>query len=314
MPTTFNTLIAANRRKSAWLVAGFLLLFMVTVYAFAVFLIGGDPRSGIGPAVIALVLGVLVALLSYYKGGNLVLAMSRAQEIRKEDDPQLWNVVEELSIAGGLPMPRIYVIDDTALNAFATGRDPQHASVAITKGLRSRLERAELQGVLAHELSHVRNYDIRYSMLLAVMVGLLVLLADVFRRWLWWGGGRRRSRRSGDGGAAVGIIAVVAIVLSIVAPLLAKLIQLAASREREYLADASAVELTRYPEGLASALEKLGGDKEVLEVANRATEHLYIVSPFKPFEARAKGMLSTHPPLADRIHRLRALEGSGPPR
>lgn len=315
MATTFNTLIAANRRKSTWLVIGFLVLFMITVYAFAVFLIGDDPRSGIGPAILALLVGGLVALLSYYKGGNLVLAMSRAKEIRKEDDPQLWNVVEELSIAGGLPMPRIYLIDDTALNAFATGRDPQHASVAITKGLRSQLERAELQGVLAHELSHVRNYDIRYSMLLAVMVGLLVLLADVFRRWLWWGGGRRRSRRSGDGGgAAVGIIAVVAIVLSIIAPLLAKLIQLAASREREYLADASAVELTRYPEGLASALEKLGKDKEVLEVANRATEHLYIVSPFKPFEARAKGMLSTHPPLAERIHRLRALEGSGPPR
>lgn len=311
MPTTFNTLIAANRRKSTWLVIGFLVLFMLTVYAFAVFLIGGDLRSGVAPAVIALVLGVLVALLSYYKGGNLVLAMSRAKEIRKEDDPQLWNVVEELTIAGGIPMPRIYVIDDTALNAFATGRDPEHASVAITKGLRSRLDRPELQGVLAHELSHVRNYDIRYSMLLAVMVGLLVLLADVFRRWLWWGGGRRRSRRSGDGGGGGGmaIIAVVAIVLSIIAPLLAKLIQLAASREREYLADASAVELTRYPEGLASALEKLGSDKEVLEVANRATEHLYIVSPFKPFEARAKGVLSTHPPLADRIHRLRALEG-----
>lgn len=310
MPTTFNTLIAANRRKSTWLVIGFLVLFMLTVYAFAVFLIGGDLRSGVAPAAIALVLGVLVALLSYYKGGNVVLAMSGAKEIRKEDDPQLWNVVEELTIAGGIPMPRIYVIDDTALNAFATGRDPEHAAVAITKGLRSRLDRPELQGVLAHELSHVRNYDIRYSMLLAVMVGLLVLLADVFRRWLWWGGGRRRSRRSGDGGGGgMAIIAVVAIVLSIIAPLLAKLIQLAASREREYLADASAVELTRYPEGLASALEKLGSDKEVLEVANRATEHLYIVNPFKPFEARSKGVLSTHPPLADRIHRLRALEG-----
>jgi len=314
MATTFNTLIAANRRRSIGLVIGFLILFTITVYAFAVFLIGGDLRSGIAPALIAVAAGGLVALLSYYRGGSLVLAMSGAKEIKKEDDPQLWNVVEELSIAGGLPMPRIYVIDDTALNAFATGRDPQHASVAITKGLRTRLDRPELQGVLAHELSHVRNYDIRYSMLLAVMVGLLVLLADVFRRWLWWGGGRRRSsRRDSGGGAAVGIIAIVAIVLSIIAPLLAKLIQLAASREREYLADASAVELTRYPEGLASALEKLGNDKEVLEVANRATEHLYIVNPFKPFEARSKGVLSTHPPLADRIRRLRALEGTRAP-
>ena len=165
-------------------------------------------------------------------------------------------------------MPRVYVIQDTALNAFATGRDPDHASVAITVGLKERLNRDELQGVLAHEISHVRNYDIRFSMLLAVMVGLLVLVTDTFRRWLWWGGGRRK-RRDGDGGGAAGIIAIVAVVLSIVAPILAKLIQLAASREREYLADASAIELTRHPEGLASALEKLGGDKEVLEVANR---------------------------------------------
>ncbi len=317
MPTTFVDLIAANRRKSAGLVGLFLLLFMVTVYAFAVFLTGDDPRSGIVPALIALVVAGAAALASYFGGASAVLAMSGAREIKKEDDPQLWNVVEELSIAAGTPMPRVYKIDDTAMNAFATGRDPRHASVAITNGLRDRLTRPELQGVLAHELSHVRNYDIRFSMLLAVMVGFLVLMADVFRRWLWWGGGRRRSRRNdsgggGGGGAITAVIAVVAIVLSILAPLLARLIQLAASREREYLADASGVELTRYPEGLASALEKLGGDQEVLEVANRATQHLYIVNPFKSFEKRAQGLLSTHPPLQERIDRLRALEGRGP--
>jgi heat shock protein HtpX len=315
VPTTFVDLIAANRRKSAGLVGLFLLLFMVTVYAFAVFLTGDDPRSGIVPALIALVVAGAAALASYFGGASAVLAMSGAREIKKEDDPQLWNVVEELSIAAGTPMPRVYKIDDTAMNAFATGRDPRHASVAITNGLRDRLTRPELQGVLAHELSHVRNYDIRFSMLLAVMVGFLVLMADVFRRWLWWGGGRRRSRRSdsgGGGGAITAVIAVVAIVLSILAPLLARLIQLAASREREYLADASGVELTRYPEGLASALEKLGGDQEVLEVANRATQHLYIVNPFKSFEKRAQGLLSTHPPLQERIDRLRALEGRGP--
>jgi heat shock protein HtpX len=198
------------------------------------------------------------------------------------------------------------------LNAFATGRDPRHAAVAITRGLRVKLDRAELQGVLAHELSHVRNYDIRFSMLLAVMVGFLVLLTDVFRRWLWWGGGRSRSRREGGAGAIGAVIAIAAILLSIIAPILARFIQLAASREREYLADASAVELTRYPEGLASALEKLGGDKEVLEAANRATQHLYIVNPIKSFEKRAKGLLSTHPPLEERIQRIRALSGSGP--
>jgi heat shock protein HtpX len=207
-------------------------------------------------------------------------------------------------------MPKVYLIHDSAMNAFATGRDPQHAAVAITKGLRDTLTRAELQGVLAHEMSHVRNYDIRFSMLLAVLVGFLVMLADLFRRWLWWGGGRRRSRRDGGGGGPVmAVVAVVAVLLSILAPLLAKLIQLAASREREYLADASAVQLTRYPEGLASALEKLGNDKQVLEVANRATQHLYIVNPFKPFEDRAKGLLSTHPPLEERVRRLRALTG-----
>jgi heat shock protein HtpX len=312
MARTFDALIAANRRKSSFLVFAFLLLFTITIYAISVFLIGGDPRSGLAPAGIALGAGIAVALLSYYKGASAVLAMSGAREIVKKDDPELWNVVEELSIAGGLPMPRVYIIDDTALNAFATGRDPEHASVAITKGLRERLTRNELQGVLAHELSHVRNHDIRFAMLLAVMVGFLVLVTDVFRRWLWWGGGRRRSsRRDGGGGAAGGIIALVAVILAIIAPILAKLIQLAASREREYLADASAVELTRYPEGLASALEKLGTDKEVLEVANRATQHLYIVNPFKPFEKRAKGLLSTHPPLEDRIRRIRALEGGG---
>jgi heat shock protein HtpX len=312
MARTFDDLIAANRRKSSFLVFAFLLLLVATVYAISVFLIGGDPRSGMAPAALALGAGTAVALLSYYKGASAVLAMSGAREIGKADDPELWNVVEELSIAGGLPMPRVYLIEDTALNAFATGRDPRHASVAITRGLRDRLTRAELQGVLAHELSHVRNYDIRFAMLLAVMVGFLVLVTDAFRRWMWWGGGRRRSSRREGGGAGAAVIALVAVLLAVVAPILAKLIQLAASREREYLADASAVELTRYPEGLASALEKLGTDKEVLEAANRATQHLYIVNPFKPFEKRAQGLLSTHPPLEDRIRRIRALGGGEP--
>jgi heat shock protein HtpX len=313
MPKTFRDLMAENRRKSAGLVFLFVLLLMVTVYVFAVTLLGDDPRTAIVPAAIAVGAGLLVALLSYYGGASAILTMSGAKEIRRDDDPQLWNVVEELSIAAGTPMPRVYAIDDTALNAFATGRDPAHASVAITKGLRSQLTRDELQGVLAHELSHVRNYDIRFAMLLAVMVGFLVLTADVFRRWMWLGGGRRRSSRDNSGGAgpAMAIIAVLAIVLSIVAPILAKLIQLGASRQREYLADASAVELTRNPDGLASALEKLGRDKEVLEVANRATQHLYIVNPFKSFEKRAQGLLSTHPPLTDRIARIRALNRSG---
>jgi heat shock protein HtpX len=312
MPTTFYDLIGENRRKSAFLVVGFLGLFAVTVYAFAVLAVGDDPRAGVIPALGGLAIGGLIAFWSYRGGAGAILAMSGAKRIQKGDDPQLWNVVEELSIAAGVPMPGVYLIDDTAMNAFATGRDPRHASVAITTGLRDRLERAELQGVIAHEMSHVRNYDIRFAMMLAVMVGLLALLADGFRRWLWWGGGSRRSSKRGGGGAAMGIIALVALVLAIVAPLLGKLIQLAASREREYLADASAIQLTRHPEGLASALEKLGRDQEVLEVANRATQHLYIVNPFKPFETRARGLLSTHPPLEERVRRIRALSGSVP--
>jgi heat shock protein HtpX len=311
MARTFRDLIAENRRKSVGLVIGFLVLFTITIYVFAVFATGDNPRAGLVPALVGLGIAALLALWSYRAGASAILAMSGAKPISKEDDPELWNVVEELTIAAGLPMPRIYSIDDTAMNAFATGRGPRNAVVAITKGLRSRLNREELQGVLAHEMSHVRNYDIRFAMLLAVMVGLLVLVADGFRRWLWWGGGRRSSRR--DTNAAMGVIAIFALVLAIVAPLLGKLIQLAASREREYLADAGAVELTRYPEGLASALEKLGKDQEVLEVANRATQHLYIVNPFKPFEKRASGLLSTHPPLEERIRRLRALEGSVAP-
>ena len=309
MARTFKDLISENRRKSTLLVVGFLAFFTITIYVFTLYATGADPRAGLVPALVGLGIGALLALFSYQAGAGAFLAMSGAKPIKKEDDPQLYNVVEELSIAAGLPLPRIYLIDDTAMNAFATGRGPRNAVVAITKGLRDRLNRDELQGVLAHEMSHVRNYDIRFAMLLAVMVGLLALLADGFRRWMWWGGGRRRSSRD-SGGALMAIIAIFAIIFSIVAPILGKLIQLAASREREYLADASAIELTRNPEGLASALEKLGKDQEVLEVANRATQHLYIVNPFKPFETRSKGLLSTHPPLEERIQRLRALEGA----
>ena len=310
MAQTFHDLIAVNKRNSVLLVIAFVILIALTVYAFGVVLSHGDPRAGIGPAAVAFVAALAMALWALYGGGKAILGMSRAREISKPDDPRLWNVVEELSIAAGVPMPKVHLIDDTALNAFATGRDPAHASVAITTGLRERLTRDELQGVLAHELSHVRNLDIRFAMLLAVLVGFLVLVCDVFRRYLWWGGGRSRSRSSsgkGGGSGVTAIIMVFAIVLSILAPILARMIQLAASRQREYLADASAVELTRNPLGLAGALEKLSGDREVLEVANRATQHLYIINPIKPFEKRAKGLFSTHPPIEERIARLRAL-------
>ncbi len=309
MTQTFHDLIAANRRNSVLLVAAFILLIALTVFAFSIVIGHGDIRSAIAPAGIALIGAGLMSLWAVYGGAGAILGMSRAKPIQKQDDPQLYNVVEELSIASGLPMPKLYLIDDTALNAFATGRDPQHGAVAITKGLREKLSRDELQGVLAHEVSHVRNLDIRFAMLLAVLFGLLVLLCDVFRRYLWWGGGRSRRRSSSDrgGGGATAIIMVLAILLSIIAPILARMIQLAASRQREYLADASAVELTRNPLGLAGALQKLSNDREVLEVANRATQHLYIVNPIHAFEKRAKGLFSTHPPVEERIARLKAL-------
>ena len=221
------------------------------------------------------------------------------------------NVVREMAIAANVPMPAVYIIDDTAPNAFATGRDPQHASVAVTSGLLEKLDREELQGVIGHELSHVRNFDIRFTLVVAVMVGAIAILADFFLRFTFWGGARRSNDRGGGGGAQA-IIFVIAIVLAILAPIIARFIQLAVSRQREYLADASSVELTRNPYGLERALAKISGDKEVLEVANRGTQHMYFTNPIKKFEARSSGLMSTHPPILDRINRLRQLTGDAP--
>jgi heat shock protein HtpX len=237
--------------------------------------------------------------------------MSGARAIAKEDDPQLYNIVEELSLASGLPMPALYVIDTPAMNAFATGRDPQHAHVAVTRGLRERLGRDELQGVLAHELSHVQNFDIRFMTLMAVLVGVVVLIADIGTRTIFYGGRGRSRGRGGGGGAVQLVIILVALLLAIVAPLLAKLIQLAVSRQREYLADASAARMTRYPEGLARALETLAADTEPMYEASRATAHLFIVQPMMASGRRAGGegtsMWSSHPPIAERISRLRSI-------
>jgi heat shock protein HtpX len=222
------------------------------------------------------------------------------------------NVVREMAIAANIPMPAVHVIDDTAPNAFATGRDPQHASIAITTGLLQKLDREELQGVIGHELSHVRNFDIRFTLIVGVMVGAIAILADFFLRFTFWGGGRRGRDRDGGGGGAQLIIFVIAIVLAILAPIIARLIQLAVSRQREYLADASAIELTRNPYGLERALAKISGDPEVLEVANRGTQHMYFTNPIKKFEARSSGLWSTHPAIVDRINRLRELTGEAP--
>lgn len=306
---TFHTLIARNKRNSWLLIFGFLVFFALVGTVIGMAWGGGDVRFGLVIAAGAAGIGLAIAVGSFFGGSNVLLGFSRAKRIQESDDPELFHVVEEVCIAGGLPMPKVYIIDDTAMNAFATGRDPKHAAVAITRGLRDKLTRDELQGVMAHEMSHVRHYDIRYAMLMAVMVGVLVVLCDAFLHSLWWGAGtrgRRRSRGKGGGGAQV-VILVVAIVLAILAPILARLIHMALSRQREYLADAGSVELTRNPQGLASALAKLNGDEEVLEVANRATAPLYIVHPIKKFEARASKITKTHPPIADRIQRLQSL-------
>ena len=307
-PTTFFREVAKNRRNSWLLVVVVALVLVALGWA-----IGAASGFGWGGVVFALVVAAVMSVSSYYAGDKLVLASSGAKRVDAANPPgeyqQFINVVTEMSIAGGLPMPAVYVIDDTAPNAFATGRDPQHASVAATSGLLQKMDREELQGVIAHEISHVGNYDIRFSLLVGVLVGGIALLADWFLRFTFWGGGRRGSNNDRGGGGAAAILFVIALVLAIVAPLIGRLVQLAVSRSREELADVSGVELTRNPIGLARALQTISNDPEVLEVANRATQHLYIVNPIKSFEKRASSMWDTHPPMAERIAVLRNLAG-----
>jgi heat shock protein HtpX len=311
--STFYDQVSANRRNSILLA-----LVVVALLAALGFAIGyglsGEVAAGLGVTAFAVALWTVLAAASYFAGDQLVLAASGAKEVNETSAPQLMNVVREMAIAANVPMPRVYLIDDSAPNAFATGRDPKHASVAITTGLLSKLDREELQGVIGHELSHVRNFDIRFALLVGVLVGSIALLADFFLRFTFWGGGRRsgRDRDGGGGGALQLIVLVLAFVLAILAPIIARFVQLAVSRQREYLADASSVELTRNPYGLERALAKIGTDKEVLEVANRATQHLYFTNPIKKFEERSSSLMSTHPAIVDRINRIRQLTGEQP--
>jgi heat shock protein HtpX len=309
---TFYNQIAGNRRKSVLLALIVVLLFGALGFSIG-FAITGDVFGAGVTTAIALGIGTSLALGSYFGGDALVLRVAGAKEVDPASAPQLMNVVQELAIAANIPMPKVYVIDDTAPNAFATGRDPKHASIAITTGLLEKLDREELQGVIGHELSHVRNLDIRFAMIVGVLVGSIALLADFFLRFTFWGGGRRssRDRDSGGGGLQV-VFFVIAIVLSILAPIIARFVQLAVNRQREYLADASSVGLTRNPYGLERALAKISSDSEVLEVANRATQHMYFTNPIKKFEERASGLFSTHPATVDRINRLRELTGEQP--
>lgn len=254
---------------------------------------------------VAVVLAIVQSLVAYYYSDAITLTISKAKDVpRQEPFLNLHRLVENLAITAGLPKPRIFVIEDTAPNAFATGRDPQHASIALTTGLLQKLNKNELQGVLAHELSHIGNFDIRIMTIVVILVGIITLLADWLLRQMWWGD--EGDRKGG------GIILLVAIIAAILSPVFATLIQLAISRKREFLADAAGGLLTRYPEGLASALQKIAADKEPLEVANRATAHLYIANPLKEHEGKTSigwlaSLFSTHPPVQERIKRLREM-------
>ena len=306
----FERLIASIKRNSVLLVILFM-LFIVVLGAILGTALWGDWRAAIPSIVLALVVSVVMALVGYFTGPSAVLALSGARPISREEDPQLYNIVDELRLASGLPMPSIYMIDTEAMNAFATGRSPQDAYIAVTRGLRERLGRDELQGVIAHELSHVKNFDIRFMTLMAVLVGVVVLIADIGTRAIFYG--RRRGGDSKGGGPIMLIIFLVAIVLAILAPIFAKLIQLAVSRQREFLADASAARMTRYPEGLAHALETLAADDHELVTANGATAHLYIVEPLMARGRRAggAGVWSSHPSIEERVERLRSLGNVG---
>jgi heat shock protein HtpX len=258
------------------------------------------------PIILYVVIGVafLMNFLSYWHSDKFVLSINKAKEIKKPDNPELWRLVENLSITAGLPMPKVYIIDDPAPNAFATGRDQEHAAIAVTSGLLQKLEKRELEGVLAHELSHIGNRDMLLQTVVVILVGLVVLMADYFLRYsLYFGGGRRSSRSGGNLGA---IMIVVGLLLAILSPIFASLLQMAISRKREFLADASGALLTRYPEGLASALEKISADPTQLKTASKATAHLFIANPFRG--KKISKLFMTHPPTEERVAALRGMK------
>ncbi len=301
-PVLIYDRIAANRRRTFLLM---ILFFIVVAGAStAVGIVAGLP-PGLAPIVIPFVLAF--AAFSYFGSDRVALRVSGARDpISQEEERDLYRTVENLCIGAGLPLPKIYVIEDGSMNAFATGRDPDHASVAITRGLLDKLDRRELEGVLAHELSHIGNRDTLLMTTTVVLVGLLALLADLAFRMTWYGAGRRRSY-SGRNSKGAGLLLVVALVAAILAPIAARIISFAISRQREYLADASGALLTRYPEGLASALEKISGDADPLDAATKATEHMYFVSPLSAHKSSLNNMFASHPPIEERIKLLRAM-------
>lgn len=293
---TFYEHISRNKHRS---------LLLLVAFCFFIILLGGvfgtvyfDPISGM---MLAFIIAIIYSLIGFYAGSRMILSVSHAKPVTKKEDPFLINTVEGLAIAAGIPPPQVYIIDETSINAFATGRDPKHASITVTSGARQRLNRAELEGVLAHEMSHIGNYDIRFMMLVTVLVGVVALLSDAMLRSFFYGGHRGNGDRKG--GSA--LLIPIAIVLAILAPLIAELIRLAVSRQREFLADATGARLTRYPSGLATALKKIKNDHDkVVDTANKATAHLYIENPLRNVKGKVNSLFATHPDVDERIRRL----------
>jgi len=301
--------IARNKRKTVAIVAGALVFTGGIGFLLGLLIGRGSFQVGLAALIIALLIAAGLSYYSYEYGDRIVLRASRARAVTHDEEPRLHNVVEGIAIAAGLPKPAVYVVPEKAPNAFATGRDPQHSSIAVTQGLLEMMDRVELEGVIGHEMSHVRDRDILLGTVVATLVGSVVLIAEFMLRWFWWGGGMiGRGRDREGGGEGFAILALVGIVLAVLAPLIAQIIKLAMSRRREYLADAEGAMLTRYPPGLANALKKIAADNTPMRVANNATAHLWIAQPSRiPGEANHwfENLFSTHPPIQ---HRIRILE------
>ena len=297
---TLYTQADSNNRKTVLLITGFVIILIALGWFFSYVL--NDSVY----LLFAVILAIAQSFASYWFSDKIVLALSRAREVAHEENPQLYHVVENLCITAGLPTPKIYIIDDAQPNAFATGRDKNHAVIAVTRGLLEKLNKTELEGVISHELSHVGNKDILLSTAVVVLVGIIAIISNFFLRISFWGGGRRRNSQEGNAGA---VLMVLGIVAAILAPIVATLIQLAISRKREFLADADGALLTRYPEGLASALEKISADQHPLMSASNTTAHLYISNPFRGKESQSwfTKLFSTHPPIEERIKILREM-------
>lgn len=291
--------VRKNKTGSLLLISFFIIIIGLLGAAFGIYI--GSVTAGV---ILAMIISIIYSLIGFYSGNKMILTMSGAREVTKREYPHLWHAIDGLALAANIPVPKAYVIDDSALNAFATGRDPQHASITVTTGLLEKLNRQELEGVVAHEMSHIKNYDIRFMMLTAVLVGIVTLLSDFMLRSFLWGG---KGGRDNKGSAGV-ILIVIGLALAVLAPIIGQLIKLAISRKREYMADASGAILTRYPPGLANALKKISADPDPLvDKANKATSHLFISMPFRTKGSAIANLFSTHPPIEERIRRLEAM-------